>query len=65
MDLGSTGLTTEHLDLKNSSVNHNFIVFLSLAPVGFVLAAAMTGVFVEVQSLVVIGARLQGRWEVR
>lgn len=46
-------------------MNHNFIVFLSLAPVGFVLAAAMTGVFVEVQSLVVIGARLQGRWEVR
>lgn len=52
---------------KNShtSGNHNFILFLSLIPVGFVFAAAMTGVFVEVPSVVVISARLQDRWELR
>ncbi len=36
----------------HNSVNHNFTVFLSLTPVGFVLAAEMTGVFVVVPSLV-------------
>lgn len=49
----------------HTSGNHNFILFLSLIPVGFVFAAAMTGVFVEVPSVVVISARLQDRWELR
>lgn len=69
---GRSGLTEQQGIFMNKKTAAAIIAqiiiplcFYLPSPVGFVLAAALTGAFVEVPRLFVISARLRGRWEVR